>query len=402
MENEKNVYEKPSSLDKKRKSGKSSVEDDEVTFKKCPPTYKSNFGKFSAGDQESCSNKKTCPLLHSAQEVDNSSDSDKKHYKYKQTQETEGKEEGEKKSERVIEETYHKKIPDLGKENVLTGAKEGTTPQGSRKTSEEKKESLEEVKSQSHTCEKEEENDKVRDDSLPPPDFEENYLIAQSDILRQASLEYDRRMKEHKEKMKQMKKTKNYDKSDNVEFPDFETWMEERGKEGSLKRSSDKESDLKNDEEVEQGTKVGKENFVIETSKETHEVVVVAQIEPIPKDEETAKEERGSSRSEKEAEIFAKIREMITQEYLVQSQESLKEIDIVSVKNLVVKKTESLIKQNSLKEMRRELEKKWLENKKKGKTEVRRKSEEKSFCSEKIKQGIAQRRSFSFDEEILI
>lgn len=289
---------------------------------------------------------------------------------------------------------------------------------------------------------------KSREDSLPPPDFEENYLIAQSDILRQASIEYDRRMQEHKEMMKRMRQEQHFDERMKPEFPDFETWMEKREKEEprtsnleeSQKHKASEQNEL--DSEKNEPTEISnaksfsasnlRKDILLEVSveesvdspdknngnngdgesassvreddKEEEKLSYAkTQVESIRKKEiKTNEKNLQSFQSDKEAEIFARIREMITRDYLLQSQESLKDLDISSIKELVEADRKDLIKQNSLKEMRRELEKKWLESKRKVKPEMRRRSEEKNMGSDRVKPFVVQRRSLSFDEEILI
>lgn len=311
--------------------------------------------------------------------------------------------------------------------------------------------------------------DKDREDSLPPPDFEENYLIAQSDILRQASIEYDRRMQEHKEMLKKMKDEERFDENTREDFPDFETWMEEREKEESRKSSLEKswertpagsnerdaagtgpineKSDIKpytignlrDDILLEASVEGSFDSFekhsddgepILEKSDTgIKQIIVKAEVEPRPIEQEEEEEEKilgeekvtiseivretrapkpiGTEQHEYEwqKEILAKIWETIMDSNLSESNESLKKLDFTSFQKNEADKKE-LIKQDSMKEMRRSMEKKWLERtekilfRKDSKSEMRRRSEEKSPVTVKVTSR--QRRSLSFDEEILI
>lgn len=264
--------------------------------------------------------------------------------------------------------------------------------------------------------------EKDREDSLPPPDFEENYLIAQSDILRQASIEYDRRMQEHKEMLKKMKDEERFDESAPTEFPDFETWMEEREREESRKSSLEKAegkprsmADLRDEVLLEASVEGSFDSFEKQNEGEetlTEEkllvekpvngierITVKADIEPHPVQEEDEPDRRKR--------ILTEIWNAILDHNLSESNESLKKPDwtFPQVEKEAADKRE-LIKQDSMKEMRRSLEKKWLEKtekilfRKDSKSELRRRSEEKSPVT--VKATSRQRRSLSFDEEILI
>lgn len=265
--------------------------------------------------------------------------------------------------------------------------------------------------------------EKDREDSLPPPDFEENYLIAQSDILRQASIEYDRRMQEHKEMLKKMREEERFDESARTEFPDFETWMEEREKEESRKSSIEKAegkprsmADLRDEvlleasvegsfdsfEKQNEGEEVQEEEKTIveKTAEGVERITVTAEIEPPPAEEVDERDRRKR--------ILAEIWNAILNHNLSESNESLKKPEWTFLRDENETETDKkeLVKQDSMKEMRRSLEKKWLERtekilfRKDSKSELRRRSEEKSSVT--VKATSRQRRSLSFDEEILI
>ncbi|KAK6618318.1 hypothetical protein RUM44_002770 [Polyplax serrata] len=433
-ESERSMQSTERNVPKNKKS--SGEEDGDITFKKCSVVCKSSSRK-SIEETEKGAKRKTSPLprdsflggTSSSSESENKKLSPDIRYMLKNNRS------GTEKGGRSLS-----KSPLIGRdddaERILTSDANKMSP------SKEKKVSFEAKCEQNFSGKKDEPMPKVREDSLPPPDFEENYLIAQSDILRQASIEYDRRMQEHKQTLRQMKEQHYFDDKIREEFPDFETWMEEREKEESRKSSLDKEQDSRNTEDNDNSMVISQrvsikpincpmdslkdaaseelsfdKSFEISKEDKCNEqeellpagirdsrmglnmILVEAEIEPIP--EERA-DPAAHTRTDKEAEIFAKIREMITRDYLLQSQESLKELDLSSVKELVGVDKKELIKQNSLKEMRRELERKWLETRKKIKPEVRRSSEGKDLGSERVKPVVLQRRSLSFDEEILI
>lgn len=369
--------------DRQSKSRKSSCEEElEVTFKKCPSTYKNASRKSSW--EEDAAKRNVSPLPR--EEASGSEAAQKKlSPDHRNQEERKSSAESRKVAKASKEEPQRKMSPSSKDKRVSFEAKD-----------EDKREDK-----------KEEIGSKDRDDSLlPPPDFEENYLIAQSDILRQASIEYDRRMQEHREMLRKLRKEQHFDESAKPEFPDFEKWMEEREKEESRKSSTEKS--LESDHEGKDAPGNLRNQALLELSFESSfdgkeegakRIVVTADVERPP-------EEEGFS--EREKEVYAKLRGLIIEEYLLQSQESLREFDINSAKQLLIETDErkELIKQDSMKEMRRSLERKWLENSaskesaKEGKTDRRRRSEEKTPVTGKVEDK--HRRSFSFDEEILI
>lgn len=239
--------------------------------------------------------------------------------------------------------------------------------------------------------------DKSREDSLPPLDFEENYLIAQSDILRQASLDYDRRMQEHKEMQK----------NDDDDIKEINVESETNDGLSTTFRDSnlnEKHDDSNAFTSTNQKQKILLLNQILDPNKNIDENPQEPKsgIDSESTHIEIKPENSEKILSDKESEIYAKIREMITSDYLLRSEESLKDPDSMSLKDLLESDKKELVKQNSLKEMRRYLDKKWLERNKKGKNDLRRKSEEKNVGSEKVVPIVMQRRSLSFDEEILI
>jgi len=270
--------------------------------------------------------------------------------------------------------------------------------------------------------------EKEREDSLPPPDFEENYLIAQSDILRQASIEYDRRMHEHKELLQRMRQDEHFDESTSQEFPDFETWMEEREKEESRKSSLENKTEEASEKRGSLSSKPYpmanlREQVLTEVSIEgsfdsvdkqsedepPQQLIVIVDMEPPPKDNEDSKispveqaqhvdlaavlemeadMENMKQQNEKNyKEVLHRIQNLVLVEYLRQTESSLKYDDLKG----------QLVKQDSLKEMRRSLERREGAPR----VERRRRSEEKSPVTGKNRDA-KQRRSLSFDEEILI
>lgn len=266
--------------------------------------------------------------------------------------------------------------------------------------------------------------EKEREDSLPPPDFEENYLIAQSDILRQASIEYDRRMHEHKEKLLRMRGDEHFDESTSQEFPDFETWMEEREKEESRKSSLEKVETEEKRAAAQEGTNKPysianlRDEILIEVSvegsfdsvdkhseDEPQHLIVHAHVEPVPadNDDQTPPSPQtlpnpprnqviltNEDYVKKYADIYTRIREIVMVEYLKQTESSLKSDDM----------KRELTKQDSMKEMRRSVQRRHLIDGVPN-VERRRRSEEKSPVTGNNR-AARQRRSLSFDEEILI
>lgn len=372
------------------KSRKSSgeVESIEITFKKCP-SYKSSSRKSSVEDERE--KRKSSPIPKENLLYGTSSSSENEHKKISPDRKSS--------SERSpLRSPKH-----LQEEESAKTLKKMSPSSRDKRVSFESKEEKEK---------KEEPTDKEREDSLPPPDFEENYLIAQSDILRQASIEYDRRMQEHKEMLQKMRQDEHFDETTNQDFPDFETWMEEREKAESRKSSLEKPetedrrlgleskphsmANLRDEVLIEVSVEEGSFDSVDKHSEEEPpiQILVQADIEPVPADndpilpilEETEAEIKQDI-VRKYSEYFSRIREIIMVEYLKETEMSLKDDRKVE-----------LVKQDSIKEMRRSIERKLRDE---PKVERRRRSEEKSPVTGKNREA-RQRRSLSFDEEILI